>query len=419
MDDRNKIRKMQGTIRESVLKEIPAGVEISDRELKECIEEQIDRISRENYIRLEDKRNLRHIIFNSIRKMDVLQDILEDEEVTEIMVNGPEHIFIERKGTLTETELRFEHRERLEDIVQQIASKGNRIVNESNPILDARLADGSRVNIVLPPIAMDGPVVTIRKFPKEAMTMDKLLEIGAITEEAARFLEKLVRAKYNIFISGGTGAGKTTFLNILSNYIPSTERVITIEDSAELQIQNIANLVRLEARNANVEGKNQVTIRDLVKSALRMRPDRIIVGEIRDQTAIDLLTAMNTGHDGSLSTGHANSPTDMLNRLETLVLMGMDIPLSAIRQQIASGIDIVVHLGRLRDKSRKVLDISEVEGVTEGKIRLRPLYLFQEQGENDGMVIGQLKATGNRLSATGKCERAGIELGKEGRNDRL
>lgn len=393
-----------------MLEEIPAGIEISDEEIKNCIDNEIAGICREQYIRLEEKRKLRHSVFNSIRKMDVLQDILEDEEVTEIMVNGPENIFIERKGVLTKTELKFEQRERLEDIVQQIASTGNRIVNESSPILDARLKDGSRVNVVVPPIAIDGPVVTIRKFPKEAMTMEKLLEIGAITEEAAIFLEKLVRAKYNIFISGGTGAGKTTFLNILSNYIPSGERVITIEDSAELQIQNIPNLVRLEARNANVEGKNQVTIRDLVKSALRMRPDRIIVGEIRDQTAIDLLTAMNTGHDGSLSTGHANSPADMLNRLETLVLMGLDIPLPAIRQQIASGIDILVHLGRLRDKSRKVLDISEIEGVSQGKIQLRPLYQFQEEGEKRGTVTGQLRATKNSLLSTEKCQRAGIEL---------
>lgn len=413
MENESNFRKLKGKIRERVLNEIPAGVEISDTELLECIDEQIGRIARQQYIRLEEKKNLRRIIFNSIRKMDVLQDVLEDEEVTEIMVNGFEHIFIERNGILTETELTFEDRGRLENIVQQIASSGNRIVNESNPILDARLTDGSRVNIVLPPVAIDGPVVTIRKFPKEAMTMDKLLKIGAITDEAAVFLEKLVRAKYNIFISGGTGAGKTTFLNILSNFIPPEERVITIEDSAELQIRNISNLVRLEARNANVEGKNQITIRDLVKSALRMRPDRIIVGEIRDQTAIDLLSAMNTGHDGSLSTGHANSPADMLNRLETLVLMGMDIPLAAIRQQIASGIDIVVHLGRLRDKSRKVLDISEVAGVFEGKIKLRPLFLFHEQEERDGMVIGQLQATGKRLAETGKCERAGIKLGRE------
>lgn len=397
-------------IRERVMEEIPAGIEISDEELKSLIERHIAGTAEGEYIRLEEKRNLRHVIFNSIRKMDVLQDILEDEEVTEIMVNGPNHIFIEREGCLTETGLAFEHQARLEDIAQQIASSGNRIVNESNPILDARLSDGSRVNIVVPPIAIEGPVITIRKFPKEALTMKKLIKMGAVTEEVEDFLRKLVKAKYNIFISGGTGAGKTTFLNILSNFIPHTERVITIEDSAELQIQNIDNLVRLEARNANVEGKNEVTIRDLVKSALRMRPDRIIVGEIRDSAAIDLLSAMNTGHDGSLSTGHANSPADMLNRLETLVLMGLDIPLAAIRQQIASGIDLVVHLGRLRDKSRKVLEVTEVGEVVEGRIQLFPLYEFREEDEQDGMVVGELKATGRHLRAMGKCRRAGVDL---------
>ncbi|MCH5251549.1 MAG: CpaF family protein [Lachnospiraceae bacterium] len=407
-------------IRERVLEEIPAGVEINDDELMEIIEREIEQAAKDCYIRLEKKKEIRHLIFNSIRKMDVLQDILEDEEITEIMVNGPDHIFVEREGKLRETGMKFEHQGRLEDIAQQIASEGNRIVNESNPILDARLADGSRVNIVVPPIAIEGPVITIRKFPKEAMTMKKLIQMGAVTEEVEEFLRKLVEAKYNIFISGGTGAGKTTFLNILSNFIPHNERVITIEDSAELQIQNIDNLVRLEARNANVEGKNEVTIRDLVKSALRMRPDRIIVGEIRDAAAIDLLTAMNTGHDGSLSTGHANSPADMLNRLETLVLMGMDIPLAAIRQQIASGIDLVVHLGRLRDKSRKVLEVTEVGGVSEGKIRLFPLYVFEESGEKDGRVLGELKATGQKLRAVDKCRRAGVEVaGMENREGRL
>lgn len=282
-------------IREQVLEEIPAGTEVTDQELLARIERTITEVCAGEYVRLEERRNLCHIVFNSIRKMDVLQDMLEDEEITEIMVNGPGHIFVEKDGHLWETGLTFEHQSRLEDVVQQIASQGNRIVNESNPILDARLEDGSRVNIVVPPVAIEGPVITIRKFPKEAMTMEKLLKMGAITEEAVDFLRKLVEAKYNIFISGGTGAGKTTFLNILSNFIPRSERVITIEDSAELQIQNIDNLVRLEARNANVEGKNEVTIRDLVKSALRMRPDRIIVGEIRDSAAIDLLTAMNTG----------------------------------------------------------------------------------------------------------------------------
>ena len=397
-------------IREAVLEEIPSGIEITDEELLELIEGHIQEQSRREYIRLREKKGLRHGVFNSIRKMDILQDILEDGDVTEIMVNGPEHIFVEREGRLTETGLSFEHRERLEDIAQQIASSGNRMVNESNPILDARLADGSRVNIVVPPIAIDGPVITIRKFPEEALTMKKLIAMGAVTEEVAEFLKKLVEAKYNIFISGGTGAGKTTFLNILSNYIPGTERVITIEHSAELQIQDVANLVRLEARNGNVEGKNEVTIRDLVKSALRMRPDRIIVGEIRDAAAIDLLSALNTGHDGSLSTGHANSPADMLNRLETLVLMGLDIPLAAIRQQIASGIDLMVHLGRLRDKSRKVLEVTEVGEVSDGKIVLSPLYVFREEGERDGRVLGRLRTTGNSLKFTEKCERAGVRL---------
>lgn len=397
-------------IRERVLNEIPAGLELSDRELLALIGQHINNLGKEAYLRLEEKRKLRHMVFNSIRKMDVLQDLLEDEEVTEIMVNGPGHIFVEKEGQLTETGLVFEHQGRLEDIAQQIASRGNRIVNESNPILDARLEDGSRVNIVVPPIAIEGPVITIRKFPKEAMTMEKLIQMGAMTEEVEDFLRKMVQARYNIFISGGTGAGKTTFLNILSNFIPRNERVITIEDSAELQIQNIDNLVRLEARNANVEGKNEVTIRDLVRSALRMRPDRIIVGEIRDSAAIDLLTAMNTGHDGSLSTGHANSPADMLNRLETLILMGLEIPLAAIRQQIASGIDLIVHLGRLRDKSRKVLEVSEVGDVVEGKIILHRLYEFRERKECDGKVVGCLEWTGKKLQAVDKCRRAGVVL---------
>ncbi len=397
-------------IREAVLQEIPPGVEIRDDQLMALIEDEITRLSGREYIRLEEKREMRHKVFNSLRKMDVLQDILEDEDVTEIMVNGPNHIFVEKEGRIMETGLHFEDAERLEDIAQQIASSGNRIVNESNPILDVRLSDGSRVNIVVPPIAIEGPVITIRKFPKEAMTMEKLIRMGAVTEEAEDFLKKMVEARYNIFISGGTGAGKTTFLNILSNFIPRSERVITIEDSAELQIQHVDNLVRLEARNANVEGKNAVSIRDLVKSALRMRPDRIIVGEIRDSAAIDLLTAMNTGHDGSLSTGHANSPADMLNRLETLVLMGLDIPLAAIRQQISSGIDLVVHLGRLRDKSRRVLEVSEVGDVKEGKIQLFPLFLFEESGEENGRVMGELKATGTKLKAVEKSQRAGVVI---------
>ena len=342
--------------------------------------------------------------------MDVLQDLLEDEEITEIMVNGPSSIFVEKNGKIQKTDRTFESPERLDHIAQQIASGGNRIVNESNPILDVRLEDGSRVNIVVPPIALNGPVITIRKFPKEAMTMDQLLRMDAISKEAAVFLEKLVKARYNIFISGGTGAGKTTFLNILSNFIPREERIITIEDSAELQIRQVPNLVRLEARNANVEGKNQVTIRDLVKSSLRMRPTRIIVGEIRDAAAIDLLSAMNTGHDGSLSTGHANSPRDMLNRLETLVLMGMDIPLAAVRQQIASGIDILVHLGRLRDGSRRVLQIDEIVGIKNEMVSLRTLFEFREKKGQKGRVEGALCATGKELQNQEKCQRAGVSL---------
>lgn len=404
----NKARKER--IRNIVLNRVPADLVLNEKQLIEIIDEAIEKDMGGEYLRFAERKRLRSEIYNSMRRLDVLQELIEDEDITEIMVNGPEHIFIEKSGCLIETDLEFDSEERLSDIAQQIASAGNRIVNETNPILDVRLADGSRVNIVMPPIALEGPVITIRKFPKDPLTMEKLIEIGAITEEADTVLRKLVEARYNIFISGGTGAGKTTFLNILSNYIPEDERIITVEDSAELQIRRVKNLVRLEARNANVEGKNQVTIRELIKSALRMRPDRIVVGEIRDATAIDMLTAMNTGHDGSLSTGHANSPEDMLNRLETLVLMGMEIPLEAVRQQIASAIDIVVHLGRLRDKSRKVLEICEVGQCEKGKIRLYPLFQFVEEGEISGKVRGILKATEHSLINRDKCEKAGVRI---------
>lgn len=397
-------------LRSRILQEILPGEQISDDDLYARIDCCMDRYFENDFIRLEKRRKLRREIFNSIRKLDVIQELLDDDEVTEIMVNGPYEIFIEKEGRIFKSALQFENQERLENIAQQIASAGNRIVNETNPILDARLKDGSRVNIVVPPIAIEGPVITIRKFPKEVMTMEKLVQMGSITKEAEVFLKKMVQAKYNIFISGGTGAGKTTFLNVLSGFIPRWERVVTIEDSAELQIQNIDNLVRLESRNANVEGKNQITIRDLVKSALRMRPDRIVVGEIRDAAAIDLLQAMNTGHDGSLSTGHANSPQDMLNRMETLVLMGMDIPLAAVRQQISSGIDLIIHLGRLRDRSRKVLQISEVGAVKDGKIQIFPLFTFREQGEKDGKIIGRLEKTKFNLQFTEKCMRAGVTI---------
>ena len=403
-------KEVKEKIRRKVLQQIPTGMDLDERYLADIIDQVITEMGQEQYLRFRERKKMRQQIFNSMRKLDVLQELIEDEDVTEIMVNGPHHIFIEKEGKLYETGLEFDSRERLEDIAQQIASEGNRIVNETTPILDVRLADGSRVNIVMPPIALEGPVITIRKFPKEALTMKKLIKMEAITAEADQFLKGLVEAKYNIFISGGTGAGKTTFLNILSNYIPATERIITIEDSAELQIQNVDNLVRMEARNANVEGKNQITIRNLIRSALRMRPDRIIVGEIRDATAIDMLAAMNTGHDGSLSTGHANSPKDMLNRLETLVLMGMDIPLIAIRQQISSAIDIIVHLGRLRDRSRKVLEICEVGNMSEGEVELFPLFSFVEEGEMNGKIKGSLQRTNHNLRSTDKCMKAGVKL---------
>lgn len=390
------------------MEQVPADEEMDEKRLLSIIDENIGRSTHGEYIRYAEKKRLRREIFNSMRKLDVLQELIEDEQITEIMVNGMAHIFIEKEGKLLDSGHTFESAERLNDVAQQIASAGNRIVNETNPILDVRMADGSRVNIVMPPIALEGPVITIRKFPKDPLTMEKLIQMGAITKEADEMLHKLVEAKYNIFISGGTGAGKTTFLNILSNYIPADERVITVEDSAELQIRNVRNLVRLEARNANVEGKNEVTIRDLIRSALRMRPDRIIIGEIRDATAIDMLTAMNTGHDGSLSTGHANSSCDMMNRLETLVLMGMDIPLEAIRHQIASAIDIVVHLGRLRDRSRRILEICEVGEVEQGNIRLFPLFRFVETGEKNGKIEGNLEYTGHRLIRDDKCRKAGV-----------
>lgn len=403
-------KQIKQRICERVLQQVPTGVDVDEQYLTDVIDQVITEMGQEQYMRFRDRRKMRREIFNSMRKLDVLQELIEDEDVTEIMINGPRHIFVEKEGSLYETGLTFDSEERLSDIAQQIASEGNRIVNESTPILDVRLEDGSRVNIVMPPIALEGPVITIRKFPKDPLTMEKLVAMGAVTPEADRFLKALVEARYNIFISGGTGAGKTTFLNILSNYIPVSERIITIEDSAELQIQNVENIVRMEARNANVEGKNQVTIRDLIRSALRMRPSRIIVGEIRDATAIDMLTAMNTGHDGSLSTGHANSPKDMLNRLETLVLMGMDIPLSAIRQQISSAIDIIVHLGRLRDRSRKVLAICEIGEVEQGEIQISPIFSFEEEGEENGRIKGTLKRTSHILRSMDKCKKAGVKL---------
>ena len=333
---------------------------LTDEQMEEIIEKKILESDREYYLSVAERQKMKQELFNVFRKLDVLSGLLEDDDISEIMVNGKDHIFIEKRGRIYSVAEQFTSEERLRNVIQQIVSSCNRIVNETVPIVDARLEDGSRVNVVLPPIALDGAVMTIRKFPKEFFTMHRLIKMGSITREAAAFLEKLVKAKYNIFISGGTGSGKTTFLNVLSNYIPSEERVITIEDSAELQIKGIPNLVRLETRNANVEGENAITMSDLIKSALRMRPDRIIVGEVRDHAAMDMANSMLTGHDGSISTGHGNSAEEMMIRLVTMILMGYDMPVLAIKQQLAAAIDIVVHLGRLRDNSRKVLEISEV-----------------------------------------------------------
>lgn len=409
-----RLEKIQQEIQEELLRELEQGVSFSDEQMQDEIEIRVLKRGQMEYLTIEEKMELVKKIFNSVRRLDVLQELLEDQDITEIMINGPEHIFIEKGGRLLDSGKKFPSQAKLEDVIQQIVSKVNRVVNEASPIVDVRLLDGSRVNVVLPPVALDGPVMTIRRFPENPFDMDKLLEFGSITKEAAVFLRTLVEARYNIFISGGTGSGKTTFLNALSNYIPSTERIVTIEDSAELQIQNIANLVRLETRNANLEGKNEITVRDLVRSALRQRPDRIIIGEIRDAAVIELLSAMNTGHDGSISTGHANSPVDMLRRLETLVLTGMDIPLQAVRSQIASAIEIVVQLGRLRDKSRKVLEIDEVCGIEDGEIVLRPLYKFQEtKGSSKEHVKGHLVATDHRLANRDKLIMAGKETADE------
>ena len=398
-------------IQEVILQKLDINSSISDQTILSLIEESVLRFVHTVYLSMDEKKEVIQRTFYAIRKLDVLQEILEDQEITEIMVNGPDQIFIEKQGRLEPYPKKFLSKEKLEDVIQQIVGKVNRTVNESSPIVDVRLQDGSRVNVVLPPVAINGPIVTIRKFPADPITMEYLVSIQSITMQAAEFLKKLVQAKYNIFISGGTGSGKTTFLNALSAYIPKEERIITIEDSAELQIQNIPNLVRLEVRNANLEGKNEVTIRDLIRSALRMRPDRIILGEVRDAAAYDLLSVMNTGHDGSLSTGHANSPNDMLKRLEALVLTAVDIPLLAVRSQIASAIDIVVQLGRLRDRSRKVLEIDEMIGMDGTEIIMKPLYCFKEQGEDEkGNVIGQLAATPNALYHTQKLKAAGMEL---------
>ncbi len=419
-------------LRGQIYKRLDMSSEIDDEQLRKVISDCVREQKECRYISIKSREKLEKDLFNSIRGFDVLQELLEDDSITEIMINGTNNIFLEKHGCITKWDRHFESDKKLEDIAQKIASLSNKIVNESVPIVDTRLYNGSRVNIVLPPIAIDGPVITIRKFYKKPLTMENLIDMGSISAEAAAFLEMAVRAKYNIFISGGTGSGKTTFLNILSNYIPKDERVITIEDSAELQLSGISNLVRLEARNANVEGRNEVTIRELICASLRMRPDRIVVGEVRGGETLDMLQAMSTGHDGSLSTGHGNSPRDMMARLETMVLMGMDMPVSAIRQQIASAINIVVHLGRLRDKSRRVLEIVEIVGINDGEIEFNKLFEFRENKKcgkkgddrefikeeskiksgsesNSKRVEGKLVRTAEKVASDYKFRAAGID----------
>lgn len=393
------------SIRNNLINKFDLTRNLSDEEIYSFIDNEIIETGRQQFISLTEKERLRYILFNSIRGYDVLQELLDDQNITEIMINGPDDIFIERNGLLEKSEIHFSSPEKLQDIIQQIVSEANRRVNEASPIADARLYDGSRVNIVLNPVALNGPAVTIRKFPDTPLSMNDLIQFGTLTHETADFLHLLVLSGYNIFVCGGTGSGKTTFLNVLSDFIPSSERVITIEDSAELQL-HIPNIVKLEARQANTDGKNEITIRDLIRSSLRMRPNRIIVGEIRGAEALDMLTAFNTGHDGSMSTGHGNSPRDMLRRIETMVLMGVDMPVSSIKGQIASAIDIIVFLGRMRDHSRRVLEITEIADFTDNEIILNPLYIFKESGSTQ-KVTGSLQKTGNSLKDITKIQMSG------------
>lgn len=404
---------------EYLLEKVDFSRSLTDQEIHEMIDEFLLEDRRCSNLFLEEKKALRKELFHALRKLDILQELVDNPQVTEIMINGPNHIFVEKAGALSRYPLKFDSKEKLEDIIQQIVSACNRVVNEANPIVDARLANGARVNIVLAPVALDGPVVTIRRFPEHPITMKNLISFGAIPEELAGWLKLLVQARYNLFISGGTGSGKTTFLNALSGFIPKDERIITIEDNAELQIEDLPNLVRLETRNANVEGCKEITIRDLIKTSLRMRPDRIIVGEVRGGEAFDMMQAMNTGHDGSMSTGHANSSQDMLHRIENMILMGMDLPLNAIKQQIASGIDLIVHLGRLRDRSRKLLNIIEIEGFEDGEIICNPLFAFIETGtKEDGQIEGHWKKLGD-LKHIEKLEAAGLQEEARRISDRL
>ncbi|WP_079909115.1 CpaF family protein [Paenibacillus sp. 32352] len=396
-------------MKQRVKEKLDLSVSLSDEQLMDLIEQEVFSYSFDQYFTAGQKHQLIMRLFHSFRGLDILQPLVDDPTVSEIMINRYDQIFIEQDGRISLTEMKFESKEKLEDVIQAIVARVNRAVNEANPIVDARLLDGSRVNVVLSPIALEGAAMTIRKFPESPLTLDMLVAKGSLTDAAASFLIRLVRAKYNLFIGGGTGSGKTTFLNALSQYIPDDERLITIEDSAELQIRTVPNLVRLETRNANTEGKGEITIRDLIRSSLRMRPNRIIVGEVRGAEALDMLQAMNTGHDGSLSTGHANSTEDMLSRLETMVLSGAALPVEVIRKQICSAIDVMIHLQRLRDRSRRVTEISEIVGMEGGEVKLNRLFEFVEQGEDaSGKVIGELRPTGSALMHTDKLARAGI-----------
>ena len=410
---------MKQELQEMVHQRLDMSTELSDEAIGDVIDEVIMEKSRNMYMSSVTKLTLRQELFNAIRRLDLLQELIDDKSVSEIMVNGADSIFYERNGKIYTWDRHFESREKLEDVIQQIVSRSNRQVNESVPIVDARLSDGSRVNVVLDPVALNGPILTIRKFPEEAITMEKLIEWESLSQEAADYLKILVQAGYNIFISGATSTGKTTFLNVLADYIPKTERVITIEDSAELQLHDIANLVRMEVRQADAEGVSSVTLRDLIKASLRMRPDRIIVGEVRGPEALDMIQSMNTGHDGSLSTGHANSPEDMLLRIETMILMGSDMPLPAIRKQIASSIDIIIQLGRLRDRSRRVTEITEVLSCDQNGYVLNKLFQFNERddllretsvyGNAPEKVRGGLDRTGYRLMNRRKLRAAALE----------
>lgn len=403
-------------LKKQILERVDLSREVSDEEIQELIDEVVLFCGKERHLSLNERCRIKRELFYALRKMDVLQELLEEKSVTEIMVNGTDGIFLEKNGKLSRWEKSFSSKERILDIIQQITGACNRVVNEASPIVDARLENGDRVHVVLPPVAVNGPIITIRRFPEEPVTMQKLLELESLSEEEAEFLKKAVQAGYSILVAGGTGSGKTTFLNVLAGHIPQDERVIVIEDTAELQIRNVPNLVRLETRDGGAEDCREISMRDLIKAALRMRPTRLIIGEVRGAEAFELLTCLNTGHDGSLSTCHANSTADTVTRLETMVLMGMELPLQAIRRQIASGVDLIVYLGRLRDKSRRLLEITEVTGMEGGQVELNPLFLFRVTGERNGKICGIQERVGE-MKQIEKFQRAGMWQTEKGISD--